>query len=82
MYSTSIAASPRTAGDAELQFTLPATGFVRQPLVLRLVPFSRSTLWRRVKAKSFPAPVKLSEGITAWRAEDIRLWIAEQGAPK
>jgi predicted DNA-binding transcriptional regulator AlpA len=61
---------------------LPATGFVRQPLVLRLVPFSRSTLWRRVKAKSFPAPVKLSEGITAWRAEDIRLWIAEQGAPK
>ena len=82
MQSHSIAASPRMAGETELQLNLPATGFVRQPLVLRLVPFSRSTLWRRVKAKAFPAPVKLSEGITAWRAEDIRQWISEQGVPR
>lgn len=57
--------------------TLPATGFVRQNLLLRFVPFSKSTLWRRVNAGSFPKPVRLSVGITAWRAEDIHRWIAE-----
>lgn len=56
---------------------LPLTGFVRARLLLRLIPFSRATLWRRVKAGSFPVPVRLSEGITAWRAEDIRQWIQE-----
>ncbi|MBL7090398.1 MAG: AlpA family phage regulatory protein [Acidovorax sp.] len=54
------------------------TGFVRQSLLLRFVPFSKSTLWRRVKAGLFPAPVRISVGITAWRAEDVRHWIAEQ----
>ncbi len=58
--------------------TLPVTGFVRQKLLLRFVPFSKSTLWRRVSAGSFPAPIRLSIGITAWRAEDVRRWIAEQ----
>ena len=57
---------------------LPETGFVRQKLLLRFVPFSKSTLWRRVKAGVFPAPIHLSVGITVWRAEDVRRWIAEQ----
>lgn len=56
--------------------TLPETGFVRQRLLLRFVPFSKSTLWRRVKKGDFPAPVKLSTGVTAWRVEDVRSWIA------
>lgn len=59
----------------ESPLVLPETGFVRQRLLLRFVPFSKSTLWRRVKAGDFPAPVRLSAGVTAWRAEDIRRWI-------
>lgn len=59
--------------------SLPETGFVRQPQVLRLVPVSKSTLWRRVRAKTFPAPVKLSAGVTAWRVEELRQWISSQG---
>lgn len=59
---------------------MPATGFLRQPQVLGLVPISKSTLWRRVQDRSFPEPIKLSARITAWRAEDIRRWIDEQGA--
>jgi prophage regulatory protein len=59
---------------------LPQTGFVRQSQVLMFVPVSKSTLWRRVRAKTFPAPVKLSPGVTAWRAEDIRGWIRAHGA--
>lgn len=58
---------------------LPETGFLRQPQVLVFVPISRSTLWRRIQAGTFPGPVKLSARVTAWRAEDLRSWIAEQG---
>lgn len=58
---------------------LPDTGFLRQPQVLSFVPISKSTLWRRVHARTFPEPVKLSERVTVWRAEDIRRWIEQQG---
>lgn len=59
---------------------LPDTGFLRQPQVLSFVPISKSTLWRRVHARTFPEPVKLSERVTVWRAEDIRRWIQLQGS--
>ena len=61
--------------------TLPETGFLRQPQVLTFVPISKSTLWRRIQARTFPEPVKLSERVTVWRAEDIRRWIGQQGQP-
>lgn len=63
------------------QHSLPDTGFLRQPQVLYFVPISKSTLWRRVRADTFPRPVKLSERVTAWRAEDIRQWIGQQALP-
>jgi len=47
-------------------------------LLADVVPFSASTLWRKVKAQTFPAPVKLSAGITAWRVEDVRAWMENQ----
>lgn len=71
--------SSTTHGVGSASPTLPRTGFVRQKLLLQCVPFSKSTLWRWVKAGLFPAPVRLSVGITAWRAEDIHRWIAERG---
>lgn len=60
--------------------TLPQTGFVRQTQLLTIIPVSRSRLWRYVSAGTFPAPVKLSAGVIAWRAEDVRHWIATKGA--
>lgn len=57
---------------------LPPTGYVRlKQLVSNIIPFSPATLWRKVKAQTFPAPVKLSAGVTAWKVEDIRAWISE-----
>jgi prophage regulatory protein len=41
-----------------------------------LVPISRSTWWRLVKAGKAPQPIKLSSGITAWRVGDLRTWLA------
>lgn len=40
------------------------------------LPFSAPTLWRKVKAGTFPKPTKLSERVTAWRVGDIRAWLA------
>ena len=61
------------------QANLPAVGFVRQATILPVLGFSASTLWRRVKQSFFPQPIKLSERVTAWRAEDIHAWIDAQG---
>jgi predicted DNA-binding transcriptional regulator AlpA len=61
--------------------TLPTTGYVRQAQLLAGgVPFSAATLWRKVRAQTFPAPVKLSAGVTAWRVEDVRAWMESQPA--
>jgi prophage regulatory protein len=59
--------------------TVPETGFMRKPAVLSVVPMSATSLWRACKRGAFPAPVRLSERITAWRAEDVRDWIQAQG---
>lgn len=45
-----------------------------------VVPFSAPTLWRRIKAGEFPAPVKLSNRVTAWRVEDVRGWMNQRKA--
>jgi prophage regulatory protein len=58
--------------------TLPETGYVRQSqLIPAIFPFSSATLWRKVKAGTFPRPVKLGPRITAWKAEDIRALIRD-----
>lgn len=59
---------------------LPKEGYVRQAqLIPAIIPFSSATLWRKVKAGLFPKPVKLGPRITAWRVEDLRAWMQEQG---
>jgi prophage regulatory protein len=52
--------------------SLPDTGFVRLPVILKVIPVGRSTWWAGVKTGRFPQPVKLGPRTTAWRAEDIR----------
>ena len=70
-----IAATTAATGAPAPNLKLPDTGFLRQPQVLAFVPISKSTLWRRVQSRAFPQPVKLSERVTVWRAEDIRAFV-------
>lgn len=71
---------PRQNPQDALIGRIPETGFLRQSqLIPFVIPVSHATLWRMVKAARFPAPVKLSPKVTAWRAEDVRAWIASQG---
>lgn len=62
--------------------SLPETGFLRLPEVLKLYPVSRSTWWAGVRAGRFPQPVKIGERCTAWRAEDIRALIESAAGAK
>lgn len=56
---------------------LPETGYVRLPVVLKVFPVSKSTFWAGIKTGKYPAGVKLSERVTAWRVEDIRALLKE-----
>jgi hypothetical protein len=68
---------------------LPETGYVRitqlignakaEPPIPAIFPFSKSTLWAKVKSGTFPAPVKLGPRITAWRVKDIRAELERGG---
>ena len=73
--------------------TLPDSALIREKLIIgpvhksheempvetpRIVPVSRSTWHRMVKAGQAPAPVKLHTGITAWRVGDLRCWLKSQ----
>jgi prophage regulatory protein len=60
--------------------TIPTTGYLRLPEVLKVYPVSKSTWWAGVKTKKYPAGVKLSDRVTAWKVEDIRALIQKGGA--
>ena len=66
---------------------LPDSAFIREsqlvqsprrPDTLAPLPFSAPTLWRKVRNKTFPAPVKLSEAVTAWNVGAVRAWMLAQ----
>ena len=68
---------------------LPDSAFIRESQLVQSpkrpdtpapLPFSAPTLWRKVKAGTFPAPVKLSERVTAWNVGSVRAWIASHCA--
>jgi prophage regulatory protein len=66
---------------------LPDSGYVREsqlvqspkrPATPAPLPFSAPTLWRKVKAGTFPKPIRLSERVTAWNVGSVRTWMSAQ----
>ena len=66
---------------------LPDCAFIRESQLVQSpkrpdtpapLPFSAPTLWRKVKNQTFPAPVKLSERVTAWNVGAVRAWMTAQ----
>ena len=43
----------------------------------QIVPKSKATIYRWVKAGLFPQPIKVNNS-TFWKSSDISAWIAEQ----
>ena len=48
---------------------------LRPPEVMARTGLSRTTIWRKVKAGSFPAPLVLSENSIGWTAQSIEDWL-------
>ena len=66
---------------------LPDSAFIRESQLVQSpkrpdapapLPFSAPTLWRKVKAGTFPKPHKLSERVTAFNVGAVRAWMAAQ----
>ena len=53
-------------------------GFIRMRGLLARIPVSKSTIWTWVQEGKFPAPFKLSDRITVWRAADVARWETEK----
>jgi len=43
-----------------------------------LMPVSPATIWRWVREGKFPAPYKLSAGVTVWDAAAVEAFMAER----
>lgn len=56
--------------------------YINVKKVARRYGLSVATVWRLVKLKNFPAPVKLSPGCTRWCIADLESWEAEKGGEK
>ena len=53
---------------------MPKDRFLRVEDVLNITTFSESTLWRKVKAETFPKPVALSKRRVGWRESEVLKW--------
>ena len=52
--------------------------FMRLPEVKHQTGMGRSAIYAKIKAGTFPAPIKLSERSSAWISTDIEGWIEQQ----
>jgi predicted DNA-binding transcriptional regulator AlpA len=59
----------------------PSEGLVRIRQVISVVGLSRSTWLEMVRRGEAPKPLRIgpTKTLTAWRVQDIRSWLAEQG---
>lgn len=64
--------------DGEVTNNATPKVLLRLPAVLGRVPLSRSSLYAEMAAGRFPKPVKLSDRIVAWPAEEVEAWMEER----
>jgi prophage regulatory protein len=62
--------NPQTQND-----TLKAGCNMRVSALATRLGISKNTIWRLVRKGEFPKPIKLSEKVTVWKAEDVLAWM-------
>ena len=65
------------AAPAQGSALVPGT-YLREAQLLTLLPLSHATIWRGVKAGTFPAPIKMGARLTVWEADAVLAWIDER----
>lgn len=56
----------------------PNERIIRLPQVLDLVGMKKTAAYDRIKAGSFPAPIKLGAQASGWLESEVQQWIREQ----
>ena len=51
---------------------------IRRSEVIQRVGLSKSCIYKRMNAGTFPRPVSIGGSLVAWVESDIDLWIAER----
>jgi prophage regulatory protein len=51
---------------------------IRWPEVRQRTGLSRTTIWRKVRQREFPAPIHLSSHAVGWRESEVESWLAER----
>ena len=54
------------------------TKMLRAPEVMARTGLSRVTIWRRVRAGTFPAPTELGANSIGWPESEITAWLANR----
>lgn len=52
----------------------PVVSILRLPGVLKLTGLGRSTIYRLVARREFPAPVRLTKRSVGWPRQDVDRW--------
>ena len=62
---------------------MDAALFVKLPAVVKMTGLGRSTIYKLMAKREFPAPVKLSERAVGWRANELGKWCEsrQRGTP-
>ena len=63
------------SGAAHHNSTTSPSRMLRMPEVMARAGLSRTTIWRRVRAGTFPAPISLGENSVGWPEHLITEWI-------
>ena len=56
------------------------TALLRLPNVIQTTGLGRSTIYKLVALKKFPAPVRLTGRAVGWRLADVERWTTERPA--
>ena len=60
------------------QTAIPTSGYIRPKRLAELLGVHESTIWRKVKNRTLPSPVKISERVTAFNAIEINEWLKDR----
>ena len=52
--------------------------FLSKQEVMKRTSLSYSSLWRQIKAGTFPAGIKIGPNRIAWRMSDLESWMASK----
>jgi prophage regulatory protein len=58
-----------------MEATLHPDRIIRELEVRNRTGLSRTTRWRLIQRKKFPAPISISDHAVGWRESDIQAWI-------